>query len=185
MQDISPEKLRKLVVYNPDTGHFTWKHREGSHGFNGKFAGKSAFSVMRPCGVISGCVLGKHYLAHRVAWAIYYGEWPDRDIDHINHDRSDNRITNLRLATRSQNQCNRRPQLGFTSRYKGVSRSQESRPWRAQIKVKRRAQFLGRFNTEIEAAMAYDDAAIIMHGQFAVLNFPERWPADWQEVEFV
>ncbi|MHC4258834.1 MAG: HNH endonuclease [Planctomycetota bacterium] len=96
--------------------------------------------------------------------------------DHINHNGLNNRKPNLRQATSSQNSCNTRNSGQTTSRYRGVS--QDSRPnlWRARIRVNGRELHLGVFDNKVDAAKAYDTAAKEYHGEFAVLNFPERTP---------
>lgn len=97
-------------------------------------------------------------------------------VDHENRNGLDNRRGNLRIATHSQNSCNRlKPASSATSRYKGVylARDQVRKsPWRAKIYVNRKKIHLGYFADEREAAMAYDEAALRLHGVFAVLNFP-------------
>lgn len=94
-------------------------------------------------------------------------------VDHINHNGLDNRRSNLRLATRSENTQNRRKISTKTrSRYKGLSLHKERRKgWSARIRVKGKSKFLGFFADEIEAGKAYDRAARKYHGEFAVLNF--------------
>lgn len=94
-------------------------------------------------------------------------------VDHINGDGLDNRRANLRVCTIQQNSCNRRIIEKGTSRYKGVSRSKGSKKWRAIIYSKNEQIDLGHFETEIEAANAYDAAALKYHGRFARLNFPK------------
>jgi len=94
--------------------------------------------------------------------------------DHINHDGMDNRKDNLRAATHSQNMRHRKKCSGaMYSKYKGVSWKKKSRKWVAQITCEKKAIHLGYFRDEIEAAKAYDRAAIKYHGQFACLNFPD------------
>jgi hypothetical protein len=97
---------------------------------------------------------------------------PDLEVDHVNGNGLDNRRANLRVATPSQNKSNRAT-IGGTSAYKGVSLSPETRRrkrWRARIMAGRREVHLGRFLTEAEAALAYNEAARAIFGEFAVLN---------------
>jgi hypothetical protein len=93
------------------------------------------------------------------------------EVDHINGNKLDNRRCNLRLATSSENHCNRAKYVGtYSSQFKGVSWHSASRLWRAQIKVNRRAMHIGYFRTEVDAAIAYNEAAQKHHGAFASLN---------------
>lgn len=113
---------------------------------------------------------GKQHMEHRVAWFLFYGKWPDRQVDHINGDRSDNRISNLRLATNSENLCNRRKPRNNTSGYKGVSWIKRYGAWQATIRVKGKNKNLGLFATREGAADAYRQAALRYHGEFANLD---------------
>ena len=94
-------------------------------------------------------------------------------VDHINHNGLDNRKTNLRLCTESQNNLNRRP-YGKTSRYKGVSRHKKTNRYLAAICYQGKRFHLGTFRDEVDAAKAYDKKARELFGQFAYLNFPEE-----------
>ncbi len=94
--------------------------------------------------------------------------------DHRNHNGLDNRKSNLRLCTSAQNQYNKRPKKGCTSRYKGVFLRSDCKRWRAKIGFNRKWIHIGDFDNQMEAAMAYDDKAIELFGEFAWLNFPER-----------
>lgn len=94
---------------------------------------------------------------------------PDSEIDHINRDCLDNRKANLRLATRVQNGINRGPH-GGTSRFKGVSWNPKREKWETSIGFKSRMVWLGYFDEEDDAAIAYNAAAQILHGSFAFLN---------------
>ena len=93
--------------------------------------------------------------------------------DHINHNGLDNRKANLRLCTPQQNACNRRP-LERTSKYKGVSWDQYISRWRADIEHNGRHICIGCFDYEQDAAIAYDDYAIDLFGEFAWLNCAHR-----------
>jgi hypothetical protein len=105
---------------------------------------------------------GRSYKAHRVIWAFVHGRWPSDkvEIDHINRDPADNRLSNLRLASRSQNQGNRRRSRGYyfyprTSRYI------------ACIGRRGRSRYLGMFDTEQQASAAYQKAHAEQHGEFS------------------
>lgn len=95
------------------------------------------------------------------------------DVDHINGDKLDNRIENLRLVTHAQNMLNWDNRRG-TSIYRGVSWNSERNKWKAQIQLNNKNKPIGRFNTEIEAAKAYDLEAKKLFGEFARLNFKEN-----------
>ena len=96
------------------------------------------------------------------------------DVDHINGDLLDTRRTNIRLATRAQNNANTGPRPGSTSRYKGVRLAEGGRVWLAEISVNSHKRTIGRFADETAAALAYDAAAAAAWGEFARLNFPPR-----------
>jgi hypothetical protein len=104
------------------------------------------------------------------------GAGPGETVDHINRDPTDNRGANLRIATASQNGANRGPdrrKLGTTSRHKGVSWDKSRKKWGAYIHVDGKTRGLGRFDTEREAAVAYNKAALETWGEFARLNILE------------
>jgi len=94
-------------------------------------------------------------------------------VDHINSDGLDNRRSNLRLVTHSQNQWNRQKRKNTTSRFVGVSFYKSRGKWAAYINAAKKRINIGHFNSEIEAARAHDQAAVKYHGEFARLNFPE------------
>lgn len=168
MNDLTPEKLRSLLRYEPETGRLFWKDRPDDPAWTGRLAGKEAFTSVNTTGRLTTTIYRRTYKAHRVAWAIHYGVWP-RMIDHINGDPKDNRIANLREATPRQNQYNRGGQSGF----KGVCWHKRAQRWQAQIATPDGRKFLGMFDTEAEAAAAYDRAALLAHGEFARLNLRE------------
>lgn len=180
------EVLRQLLRYEPETGKLFWKERPASmfkataihtaetrcRQWNGRYAGKEAITAL--CnGYLYGGIGKRSVHAHRVAWVIYYGELPKHFIDHINGLRTDNRICNLREATPLESVWNTASRRG-SSQYKGVSRRSKDTKWTAEIRVSGVSRYLGRYDTEQEAALAYDAAARAAHGIYVRLNFPDQ-----------
>ncbi len=97
-----------------------------------------------------------------------------KEVDHINHDTLDNRRSNLRLCTASENQQNRRPQSNCSSRFKGVCRDRRRRKWGACIYINGKRIGLGSFDSETDAAEAYDKKAQELFGEFAYTNSMEN-----------
>lgn len=117
----------------------------------------------------NGRVIRKNLAMHRVIMGTEEG----KVIDHINHNSLDNRLANLRAASFQQNTWNQRKQRGnCSSKYKGVIWAKENKKWRAQLTFKSRPVFIGYFDDEQEAAMAYDARAKELFGEYACLNFP-------------
>lgn len=112
----------------------------------------------------------KQYRAHRLIWVWHFGPVPEGlDLDHIDGNKFNNRIENLRLATRRQNMQNMRPRNG--RRYKGVHWNRERGVWRAEIRDSMgKKKFLGSYDNVADAAQAYNFAAIQYFGEFARLN---------------
>ena len=113
---------------------------------------------------------GRQHLEHRVAWFLHYGEWPSDQIDHVNGKRDDNRISNLRIATPSENLRNRAKPINNTSGFKGVSWNAKRGAWQATIRIGKFNKNLGGFNTREQAADAYNCAALEHHGNFAKVD---------------
>jgi hypothetical protein len=97
--------------------------------------------------------------------------FPNIDVDHVNGDPLDNRRSNLRICTPSQNQHNSKLPITNSSGFKGVYWQKQAKKWRAVIKLNHKSYHLGFYSSALEAACAYDGAARVLHGQFAKLNF--------------
>lgn len=122
------ERLREVIVYDPETGNMIWRVDTGKKRLIGRKVGSVDGHGYR------GTMIDHHkFRVHRLAWFYVYGEWPTTDIDHINGDRDDNRIANLRLATRSQNNINRDRNNGYGRI--GVSQYGKHGKWRVCITV--------------------------------------------------
>jgi hypothetical protein len=164
MVSITQERLRALLSYDSESGLFTWRNAAGQGGRipPGSVAGSIGSQGYR---VIT---IGSQRLsAARLAWLYVYGVWPPNQIDHINRERSDDRISNLRLATSGQNKANNGMYRNNTSGFKGVYFDKERGHWRAKTKVNGKRMWLGRFATREEAYAAYCNAVKNEYGEFA------------------
>lgn len=137
------EHLKMKVLYSAGTGIMVWSK-----------SGKRAFNSADANGYRKGQVMRKTLLAHRVAWAIYYGEWPEGEIDHINGDRADNRISNLRDVTKSENNKNAKRSRRNTTGHIGVYWESLRNKWRADITSGKKTVCLGRFDKKDDAIAA-------------------------------
>lgn len=158
---------REYLSYNKISGQLSWIKFPGGQVRTGDVAGAKTAA-----GYLSVQLHKLPTYAHRIAWFLHYGAWPEEWIDHINGDKSDNRIVNLRLCNRISNRANSKPDLG--RRFKGIHYRPTRDAWIALITFKKKRHFLGYFKSEERAAIAYDDAAREYHGDFARLNFPNR-----------
>jgi hypothetical protein len=160
MSDITPDELRKLLSYDPETGGLRWRVDVARNVFAGNVAGKPGKKKY-----LQVCVRRKYMLAHRVAWAIVYGDWPKNLIDHKNGDPHDNRLSNLREATYSQNSANRPTPRTCRSGVKGVRF--RKRRWEVNIEKDGAAVCVGRFHCLGKAAAAYRAKARELFGEYA------------------
>jgi hypothetical protein len=158
---ITQAELKEFLHYNQEMGVFTWVKSKGAVKAN-----SIAGTVMKK-GYIRIKVSGGIYLAHRLAWLYVYGEMPKDQLDHINNDKADNRITNLREANNYQNQYNKPKQPSNKSGYKGVSFHKDTGKWQAQIRVQGVNKYIGLFDTALEASLAYVNKACKLHKEFA------------------
>lgn len=157
---VTAEILRELLHYDPNTGEFWWQvplanvkrgDRAGTYRYG--------YRVIR--------INDETYPAHRLAWLYVHGVWPTNEIDHINRDRADNRMCNLREATRRQNMANIAKPVTNTSGLKGAFWNKNNRKWIAQISFDNKKVYLGSFESAEVAHAAYCQANARLNGQFA------------------
>jgi HNH endonuclease len=151
MAEYDTDKLREKLSYNAKTGVLRWR--------GGDIAGclnSTGYRVIR--------MDKKLMYAHRIAWVLHYGIWPDGDLDHKNRDKSDNRIANLRMASRSRNVANA-PARG--SLPKGCYQLKGRSRWYSQIVVDGKVKRLGTFPTQEAAAAAFKREHRVVHGGFS------------------
>ena len=157
-QNLDHETLTRILDYDPETGVFRWKEKISCKNVVGSVAG------FRDNGYVRIGIYGNQFLAHRLAWLYVHGEWPNEEIDHINMDRSDNRIANLRHVTKVQNMRNRGAQANNKVGLKGVcEHKQQPGKYTAQIFINRKKIHLGVFTSPEEAHQAYVQASAIYH----------------------
>lgn len=165
--DVILQTITQYYTYNPDTGNVCK---------DGKPMGrrKAEYLIVHvgtsdPDYVSVQCNLP----AHCIAWYLTHGVWAETDLDHIDGDGTNNKLNNLRLATRSQNNFNRRKQTKpASSQYKGVSYDKRHSKWHTYIRQDGKKKTIGYFATEEEAARVYDTHALLLCGEYARLNFP-------------
>lgn len=160
VRDIPINEARRLFTYDATTGILAYKRSSGK----------------RKCGDIAGtvgrhgyrlvCIDSRQYLAHRVIWAMAYDEQPPVVLDHINRNKDDNRISNLREATTSHNAANCGLRSHNSSGFRGVHFCKQTKRWRADITIMGKVKNLGRYRTPTDAHLAWFFAASRVHGEF-------------------
>jgi|KBSSwiStaDraftv2_1062776.scaffolds.fasta_scaffold633658_2 hypothetical protein len=155
--ELDQDRLWEVLRYEPDTGKFFWLKRPGG-GARTDLVGKQAGCVNdKNYRVIM--IDSKEYAAHRLAWLYVYGDWPANQIDHINRNRTDNRIVNLREATGPQNCANAKARSSRSGLKGAHWNKRYGGKWSATIHRNGRAQWLGYFSTAKKAHTAYCKAA--------------------------
>lgn len=175
MKNLDVEFIRNCISYNPKDGSLKWLYRDRSQfksqqaykAWNTKYKGKVALETLNASGYRHGTINSTSISAHKVAWAIAFGYWPINQIDHINRDRSDNRLENLRLANKSENQHNRSKSKNNTSGFKCVTFDKRNKKWDARIGINNQVVHLGRFFSAEDAHLAYVCASKKYHLDFA------------------
>lgn len=151
------KRLLEVLAYDPSTGIFTWRKNQGNVKCGSRAGGLDVEGYRR--------IKHKkqHFKEHRLAWLFTYGVWPEKELDHINGVRSDNRIANLREASNRENHQNRRSNRNSTSKYLGVSYCTNSKKFKAGITVNKCRTHLGYFSSEEAAYAAYCEAKARLH----------------------
>jgi len=158
--------VRRALDYDPTTGLLTWRHRDDVlPRVNKRLAGKPAGCRDGQYGYLSVRLHDRLYQAHRLIWLHVTGEWPTAVLDHVDGLPSNNAWSNLRPATRAENNRNRRARR--EGRLKGTVQNAKTGRWEAMIMLGRKNHYLGTFSTQEEAHAAYIEAAKHLHEQFA------------------
>jgi HNH endonuclease len=166
----SPELIRKLIRFDGERYYWNPRPKEmfpderSFKTWNTRFAGKETLrNLMKSTGYFTAAFFGQAYLAHRVIWAYHYGEWPTDQIDHINGDKTDNRLENLRSVTNAENCKNKRTLDANLSGVTGVGWHRAANKWYARIGSGYRNIYLGVFDN-FDGAVAARKNAEIEHG---------------------
>lgn len=165
---LTAERLREILSYDPETGAFAW--RASRRGVRPGKCGR----ISKSSGYRDICIDYVLYRSHRLAFLYMTGEWPTKDIDHKNRIRSDNRWSNLREATTTQNSANVAAKTTNTTGFVGVVWDKSRNKWRAQIRIGGKKTNLGRFDKVEDAIRRHDIAAIEAFGEFASTNNPRE-----------
>lgn len=159
---ITADRARQVLSYDPETGILVRKSSRQRPDCVGYPIG-----YKMKIGYLAASIEGKIYYLHRLAWFLHYGEWPSGEVDHINGIKDDNRIANLRIATRSLNGANRPKQKNNTSRCKGVYWHKKAQKWMVSIQVDGKQIYRGLFEDWELARIEATQAAIEHFGEFA------------------
>lgn len=162
-EDLDQDLLQEVLRYKPKTGEFFWLRRPGK-GTRSDLVGRRAGYPVRK-GYWDIEIGGRAYKVHRLAWLYVYGDWPKDQIDHINRDKADNRIVNLREAANGQNGANSKPKPS-RSGLKGAHWQKREKKWSSDIHRNGRKEWLGFFDTAEAAHKAYCKAAKKTFGEF-------------------
>ncbi len=159
MRDLTAERVRELLDYDMESGAITWRKRTGGTARMGLHAGTTDNSGYTRIGIDR-----RIYRAHRLVWLHVHGAWPVGEIDHIDGDKSNNRLSNLRDVSRTLNQQNlRKAHKRSASKTLGVSQHAATGKWRARIWVNGKNKSLGLYSTKAEASATYVAAKRVHH----------------------
>ncbi len=152
---VTQDEIKQWLNYDKNTGIFTWKAERTGVGHGPKKVIGAEAGWAQESGRRQIRINKKDYYAHRLAWLYEYGYMPSEFLDHIDGDPSNNRISNLREATASQNAQNTKLSSINTSGYRGVSWRKNRNKWTSGIYIKKKYKYLGSYNTPEEAYQRY------------------------------
>lgn len=162
MKIVSISRILELLEVDTESGVMRWKKRRGSAA-KGRIAGS-----INTCGYRVVVIDGSIFNAHRLIYAVHHKRWPKKEIDHINGDRLDNRISNLREVTHTQNIHNSQIRADNKTGFKGVTFFSRLNKYKAQIVVNKKFYHLGYFDRPGDAAEAYKNASIDLHKEYSI-----------------
>ena len=162
------EYLKEYLIYDPDNGKFFWKKESLNKARKvgeeaGSYAG-NGYSII--------CVENKRFSGHRLAWYFYYGEWPDFHIDHMDGDKQNNKINNLRKSNPSVNMKNRGLNKNNTTGYSGIQKSRNK--WRVRVRIDGKLLNFGTYDN-IEDAVRVRNEVYIEYGFHPNHGKRESW----------
>ncbi len=163
MPELTQKLLREYFSYDAETGHLLWQVERTKRGGRTKAGDRAGY--LAPDGYRAINICGRPHKEHRLIWLWVHGQLPEHDLDHVNRVRDDNRLANLRSATRSQNIANSVSRTA--SGLKGAYRNKSYGRWFSHIAIDGRLTKLGYFDTAEEAHAAYVVAARQRYGEFA------------------
>jgi hypothetical protein len=153
------DRIRRLIAYDPETGSLTWKEKPNRNIPIGQRIGSQNI-----WGHIRFAIMGRQLMVHRVAWFLYYGTWPQYQIDHIDGNPANNRIVNLRDVPQELNMQNKHKTCAVSGLMGAHSnKNNTQRPWSSNIKANGQYRYLGQFATALEAHLAYMKAKAELH----------------------
>ena len=159
---LTQEYLKSILDYDCETGIFKWKVSNSPRVKIGDITG-----CLHHTGYLFIRINKKQYLAHRLAWLYVNGNWPKDMIDHIDGIRNNNKISNLRQASRTENQQNSKLSKRNTSGIKGISWHKASKKWQVAFKINGKSKTFGYFNDLELAELVVNEARLKYHGNFA------------------
>ena len=162
--ELTQEQIKTKFTYDPETGFLYFLN----HKFK-KLSGTRAGWLDKSTGYYRISIDRKKFYIHQIAWFYMTGEFP-LEVDHRNRVKTDNRWDNLRLGSHAQNMANCELRSSNKTGFRGVSKDPRRDKWRARVFRNSKEIWLGYYDTPEKAALAYNEAALKLYGEFAVLN---------------